>query len=220
MVLTAACITSAGLIDWDGTLWDPGDLTNTYTDDATVTMTFSDDCDGYTSGDFLLPSDDFQGKGTTWFIYNEGLWWAAKQSTITLTITFDTPVTDVSFSIYDVDYWDTSEESIQIAGDNGGADVTPQVSVGSALSYDSGTQTVTADDGNVDLTTEAVAAPARTDILFENPVDAIVLTTSGTADQFGVIMGNLSYTVPEPATMVLLGLGGIFSVISRKRKTA
>jgi hypothetical protein len=30
----------------------------------------------------------------------------------------------------------------------------------------------------------------------------------------------VSATIPEPATMLLLGLGGVFSLISRKRKTA
>jgi hypothetical protein len=34
---------------------------------------------------------------------------------------------------------------------------------------------------------------------------------------FKVLVPN---TIPEPATMVLLGLGGVFSLISRKRKTA
>ncbi len=212
---TAAAM-AAGIVDWDGTLWSPGDLTNTYTDAATVTFTFSDDCDGYTGPTGLtLPSDDFQNNGTGWFIYNKGLWWAAQQDTITLTIEFDTPVTDVSFSIYDIDYWSPSNESIVVSGSLGGTDVVPDIAVGSKLDYDSVTQTITATDGNVDLSTPDKAAPARADILFENPVDTIVVTTNGDDGQFGVIMGDMSY-VPEPATMAILGLGGI--VLRRKRK--
>lgn len=216
LFFTSGTFVSASLLDWSVVDWPSGSLSNTYSNvdgvGVDISLAFSGDTSeilashGSTSG--ALPTDLH-----TWDA--QGLWWAANFSQagqgLTLTIIFDTLVSDVAFSVHDIDGMSGNWEKLTVSGLASGSAVNPLITAG-ANQILTGT---TIASNNYD---QSPADPTTTALIQFASVDTIVLLYESNINaERGEILSNIAF-VPEPTTMLLLGAGALSFLRRNNRK--
>jgi len=212
---------SAAVLDWGVVDWAGGSLSNTYLNvdgvGVDISLAFTGD-----TGEILTSHGSTPGPLPTdlhtWDA--SGLWWAANFSqasqSLTLTISFDSAVSNVSFKVHDLDgtgvvggsgNWETLTVSGTLAGNAVNALLTPgshQVLNGNTIQSNGWDQTP--------------ADPTTTALIQFNNVDTIVLLyKSNINSERGEILSNITF-VPEPSTMLLLAAGVMGLLRKRSKK--
>jgi hypothetical protein len=179
----------------------------------------------YPPGSYDLPDDD--AAKTQWDM--SALWWGTSTLTwptegVSVVIQFSQPVTGVSFTLFDIDGITPQIERTRIKGFldtqaylpssyDGGDDVDIQL-------VDIGTAT---EDGII-FTNHGVYdfnppddAHNRGWVMYDMPINKIGLQFKANGSERGQLIGDITF-VPEPATLVLMGLGAAVAVRRRSRK--
>jgi hypothetical protein len=212
MFAVCASLTFGGLLDWAVYDWSGGSLSNTYNvDGVNVTLTFTGDTsrilNSHSSTPGPLPTDLHSWDA-------QGLWWAANFNqlgqSLTLTITFDQVVSDVAFSIHDLDGSGGNWEQVTVSGSALGSAVNPAITAG-AKHILTGT---TIASNNYDQTPADVATTAM--IQFASADTIVLLYESNINAERGEILSNITF-IPEPATLLLLGAGAV-GLLRRSKK--
>lgn len=179
--------------------------------------------DGSNVATITLPDDDFSS------IFNDlsALWYGLDSGgTVSLVMQFSQPVTNVSFNVWDIDglIGQAGMEKVRVKGFLGGLGngaVAPDVYSGGA---DLAFSLVAIGGVNDGLTISnkglydinPPAAEHMATVGFTGPIDTIGFQFTSTAANRGELIGDISFVVPEPATLILLGVGA-FGLIRRKR---
>jgi hypothetical protein len=229
MIFLVLGVTTANayVLDWTGVNYTAGATYQQFANvnGSSVTMDFQwYNGAGQPGGTFLagLPNDE---DGLTGYPGAEpGLWWGTgNNNDVSLVITFSQTVSNVDFSIYDIDGITTNMESVRIkAMDTAGVGVDI-----SNYWWSLGSE-VTVNPGNAAFGVQFINA-AGIDL---NPgqtgweknqamigIDGVQIKKIGIAflnndGDRGQILTNISF-VPEPATIALLALGGM--LLRRKK---
>lgn len=215
--LLIVCAAGASMLNWDGSQWPHGFLTETYfIDGVMVDMAFTGAVGSLISShsaayNQALPTDDWDRNA--WSpTAPDALWWGVKElvsegAPLEFTISFDTPVTDVAFCLYDLD----GVELIYLSGELAGNNVYPSMVSPGSIDYTPATGRLY---GN-GISGNPGAANNTACIDFSGPIDKIVLSYSGPKDT-GVMLGDLEF-VPEPASLTLLAMGAGALLRTRKK---
>jgi hypothetical protein len=216
MVLCLAATLQAALLEWDGTRWPHGSLSQSYTlDGVNLDMAFTGAVSSLITNHAVaynqaLPSDNWNR--SYWSpTAPDGLWWGVKEvvseaSPLVLIIQFSAPVTSLTFSLYDLD----GSELVYFAGSLSGGAVNPAMVNPGSIAYTPATGRLY---GN-GIGGDPGSAGNTATIMFEDAVDSLVIRYSGGANS-GMMLGNLEF-IPEPATLTLLALGA--GALLRRRK--
>lgn len=196
-------------LNWDSVVWPDESLANSYTVGGVgVDVAFSGSTDKLYAPFPTTDTSAYPGIG--------GLWPAAKNLATTdavmLSIDFSQPVTDLTFSIYDVDFYITGTERVSYCAFDDGSTVYADVTLGSKITQETPVCFV-GEHGN-----GAQPGDENNTLSFCFPyaVDSVELTFDVVGGgNFGLIVGDLTF-VPEPATMSLLGVG-LLSTLRRRK---
>jgi len=202
---------NASTLVWNGAQWPYGSLEESYNIDGVgLDIAFSGNTDALigshpNTGGNALPTDLFTG----WDV--QGLWWGNETvvdpgAPIVITMTFDTPVTDLNFSFYDLD----DGEQLDMDAYLGAAPEDPFEVIYGGINYDNVTGLF---DGAGVIGNPGDAVNTAT-ITFMDPVDTLVFSYSAPQANRGMLLSNVTF-VPEPATLSLLALGAF---VLRRRK--
>lgn len=211
VILFAPSCVNASLLVWDGTQWPQATLSQDYlVDGVAIEMDFTGNVSRMlNSSPYYLPKDDLSSY--TWGSNVQGLWYGVTSlpdsEFIDLTIKFGSPVTGLTFNYYDLD---GSYEQLAVTGNLFGALHYPAISTlasPSAYTYPApGTVRSNGNSGDPGAASNTVTFDFGT-----NTVDEVLITFTTSGNNAGLLLGNLSFDpVPEPMTLGILGLGGLF----------
>jgi len=216
---------SGAILDWNdaGIDYTGGAISESFVADG-VTLDFEWTGD---TGTFLgppsypaLPDDD--PSQANWGL--AALWEATDFSNssqaVTLTISFSSPVTDLSFPIYDLDGAASMVDQVLFSAYLGAGEVGwDAVTYGSQIDF----QLPNILYGNKSGNGNPGDAANTAEIGYVDALDKLVLVfgcgPGGPADPDpqGTLLGNLEF-VPEPATLCVLAFGGL-ALLRRRRQT-
>jgi len=216
-VLMAVSGAGASVLNWDGTQWPDGSLTEVYVvDGVTIRLTFTGNTEKLlTAADpphnVDLPTDDH-----AWA--PPGLWWACSEletgESLTLTIDFSPAVYGVTFNIYDIDGVIPAQEEVTVSASLGASSVTPTFPVVGAHINLAGN--VLTSDGTFDSDPDSPDNTATVGLSGGDSVDQMVLLYTSIGTNRGELIGPITF-VPEPVAAALLTMGGL-AVIRRRRR--
>lgn len=207
--LTAA--TSAGVVDFaNGPTWTPGTLgMYSYMDEAQADVLITD-AGGVTYGSFPQ-AGNFFGIDSLWIAGNfaSDPW----GNDIVVTINFSQAVTDVSFSVTDLDGSGGNVDRVILSGALGASGpIAADANLGANIDQ------IDAFEFRADGTNNGQpgAAAVTADFSFDGPIDTLTLAYSSTGNSQGIIIGNVVYTIPAPSTLGALSVLGLAA--SRRRR--
>ena len=218
-----AAVASGAVLDWNdaGIDYTAGAISESFVVDG-ITLDFEWTGD---TGTFLgpptyptLPDDD--PSQTNWGL--SALWeatdFSSSSQAVTLTISFSSAVTDLTFPIYDLDGSAGMVDQVVFSAYLGVSAVSwDTVTYGSQIDFQLPNTLYGNKSGNGNPGDTANTA----EIEYTSALDKLVLVfgcgVGGPADPDpqGTLLGNLEF-VPEPATLCLLGLGGL-ALLRRRR---
>lgn len=213
--LLAVQVATADQLQWNNVDWQAGELSQSF-DVGGINVGFafsgSVDCLIEETNDHYgpLPDDDHG-----WNV--DGLWWGCNMMDasdyLTLTISFDQPVSQVQFSIYDIDGMGNNWEKLLVDASYQGQPATVAFSnVGSGITANGN---LLASNGSYEGVPGETPNTADVDLSISTMVDTISLqfTCNAVADR-GQLIGDIAF-VPEPLTTMLLVVGGV-GVLKRR----
>lgn len=191
LILLLASPVFAVVLDWSSVTWTPGSLTQSYDVDSDgfndLRVTFSGNTGALAGGSPAI-STSYQGVETL----AADLDFSSMSGSITVTITFlNTLATDLSFSLYDIDAdrkGNSSNFAYQdllsgITGLGEKGTVTPTVTVGSSVTYASGT-------AQGDDVVPSSSSAGNVNVTFSEEVASIQFTYGSS--------GNIAGNDPDP----------------------
>jgi hypothetical protein len=220
-------------LDWTAVDYTDGSLLETFTnvDGSGVDMTFTWSNGAPDPGLGLLFDNLPDDEDALWPTYpaaEPGLWYATNNSgDISLVITFSELVSNVSFGIYDIDGNVNNVESVRIKGFDalGNPVDLSNYAVGNGSHvqiYTDGTAAFGYQFKNLDNYDKNPGEAGWEESMGIISIDSgVELSKVGIAfvnndGARGQILTNISF-VPEPATMLLMGLGSAALLLKRKR---
>ena len=236
VLFACAGVAGASVLQWDaaGVTYPQGDtgpvtFTNVDGTGVDITIDWLGDTGTFLTdwimpgGTYDLPSDEAAEEFAM-----SALWWAnnfAAGQSVSMVISFSEPVTDVNFTLFDIDGVEPNWEKTRLKGFLGGLTGTATLpslwTVGSDVNVQivpigqSQDGLILTNGGAGDTTPPDPIHQAELD--FFGPIDTIGIQYSSIeAVDRGQLIGDISF-VPEPATMALLALGGL-AVLRRRKK--
>ncbi len=236
VLFACAGVAGASVLQWDATgvtypQGDTGPVTFTNVDGTGVDITIDwlGDTGTFLSGwamaggTYDLPSDEAAEEFSM-----SALWWAnnfTSGQSVSMVISFSEPVTDVNFTLFDIDgvqpQWEKTRIKAFSGGLGGTASLPSMWTLGSDVNFtivaigNPGDGLILTNGGAGDTTPPDAIHQAELD--FFGPIDTIGIAYSSiAAADRGQLIGDISF-VPEPATMALLALGGL-AVLRRRKK--
>jgi hypothetical protein len=172
-----------------------------------------------------LPDDDatpvaYPGVSALWYATN----FLSTTESVSLTITFSQPVTNVSFHIYDIDGIIPASESTRIKGFLSGVPTLPS-DFGGGTDVDIAVVPVDTDPATNDGIIFSSKGGGDTNpplaandgwVTFAGPIDMIGMQFRSSVGARGQFLSDITF-VPEPATMILLAAGGLLALRRRAR---
>jgi len=212
--LAVAASAPASTLEWGshpGHDWAPGDIgTHTYSvDGVDIDVTVADPSGITLSSPVVLPDDDNSFGISAFWIGGD----FSGSESITVTLQFSVDVTDVSFSMYDIDGTGSDSESVIVGGSrNGGVIAMAGAMTGSGVDFD-GIDTFS-NNGSSNANPPA-AIDSATVLGFASEIDTLTISFSANSAGKGFLIGDISF-LPAPGAAAFLCLGGLAAARRRR----